>query len=1612
MKCRGAKNLQAPLLAAPPQKNQRSIKSKRLLLDTGARGPYPSPVIGMRCIALALAIFCFSPSTLFAQRLLITPVAITIVEGESGGFTVVLSEAPTADVTVTIVGSGGTDVRLDKSVLTFTPSTWNVPQTVTMMAGEDADVADDADRLILIASGEDYGDEDGITVSPEIVQIESVDKTVQLSAVVQDQDGASVTGLPLAWSSADSLIAVVDSTGNVTGVGNGTTTITAAFSAASGEATIFVNDPSLIPSDRKILEVLYRATEGDEWARRDGWLTNAPLDQWYGVETDKDGRVTALGLRENGLKGIVSVELAGLQKLRTLYLDQNQLSGSIPSTFVQLEELKIFHWQENDRLCAPGTMDFEAWRNAENRDFQGPYCNRADRAALEQLYENTDGANWPHSTGWLDGAAVEEWYGVSADSLGRVTLLDLEDNGLQGQLPSSLRNLGELSILRVGDNPLSGQVPRSLAQLALKEFRYANTDLCIPQGGIFQQWLATISVHEGTDVRCPPPSDREVLEMLYIATGGDEWVRRDGWLTDVPLDQWHRVETNEKGDVVYLALVYNNLTGTLPPLLGELRSLEKLLLYGNNLTGPIPPELGNLTQLKELNIDSNSLSGPIPPELGNLTQLKELILNSNSLSGPIPPELGNIKQLRELELGSNSLSGPIPSELSNLSALTELILVRNKLSGPIPPELGNLSQLEYLWLFNNELSGSIPPELGNLKQLTHLSLGTNLLSGSIPPELGNLASLKELLIPRARLSGSIPPELGNLAQLETLWLFRNELSGPIPPELGNLKQLQKLSLSINLLSGSIPPEISNLSVLTELTLDRNKLSGPIPPELGNLSQLKYLWLFENELSGSIPPELGNLKQLTHLSLGTNLLSGPIPPELGNLVQLEELVLDENSLSGPIPPELGNFKNLTNLFLQKNPDLEGLLPRSFIGLGVGDLNITKTGVCRQQDVEFLEWWDNIPVSKSDHCEPEQIERLALMQLYDKTNGASWTNGAGWGNNGPLGDWHGVTVENGRIKELSLPNNALKNSVPGEVANFTELEVLNLANNSLVGDLPKEIPLLRELTELRVNGNADLGGILGYDLVQLTELEVLHFGGTLICASPAPTFQMWYTDIFDASGMVCGNPAEVLLNVEAAYLTQSVQTPGGTVRLVEGRDALLRVFVTGDSDPAFFEQKVVATIHGGGRLHQVEMTRATDRLATKVNESDLANSFNTVIPGDFITPGATLVVEADPEGVIPRTVGSRDRFPATGEASLNVIPVPDMELTVVPVLEAEQPDISIFAWTNNIGNDSPEVGLLKYAFPFHRFHARSRKVYITSLDLTTDAGQWSLVLELEVLRLLDNATGYYYGAAASVNGYVRGRARLAGWASIGKAWDTELAHEVGHSLGLLHAPCGGALGTDPDFPHSGGSVGTWGFDFRDSTLISPEYHKDIMGYCYERGWLSDYYFEQVIDYREKVEGRSERMVAGASQKSDMLVLWGGVQGGELRIEPPFSASVSAQLPEADGPYRLEGFAGDVSLFSLSFTPGQDKFGDKYFLFAIPVEQNWQESLDRIVLTGPEGNMAVGEDDQRTLSVFRDASTGEIRGILRDWNGDLPVALQQTDNLNIMTTQGLIDSVHQQR
>ena len=394
-----------------------------------------------------------------------------------------------------------------------------------------------------------------------------------------------------------------------------------------------------------------------------------------------------------------------------------------------------------------------------------------DRTALEALYDATGGDSWMTKTRWKTDAG--NWYGVTTDSAGNVTQLDLVGNNLVGSIPPKLGDLTSLIYLFLHENNLSGPIPPDLGKLTNLTRLYLRDNAL---SGAIPGALGNLAN----------------LEELYL--------ERNSLREPIPEELGKLARLEE------LALNDNHLSGAIPATWGTathpLPELRKLYLYDNALSGAIPGALGGLANLKELWLRDNALSGAIPGALGGLANLEWLYLDSNSLSGPIPPELGKLTKLTILSLPNNQLSGPIPPDLGKLTALNQLNLRDNALSGPIPEELGNLTKLTVLSLPNNQLSGLIPPALGELAKLRTLDLHNNDLGGPIPPDLGKLTALTKLDLSNNALSGAIPATWGTathpLPNLQELRLFNNAryinavLSGPLPASFADLPNLGKV----------------------------------------------------------------------------------------------------------------------------------------------------------------------------------------------------------------------------------------------------------------------------------------------------------------------------------------------------------------------------------------------------------------------------------------------------------------------------------------------------------------------------------------------------------------------------------------------------------------------------------------------------------------------------------------------------------------------------------------------------------------------------------------------------------------------------------------------------
>ncbi len=145
-----------------------------------------------------------------AAGLVLSPTSLEVDEGDDASYTVKLAAAPSSTVTVTVTGHSGTDLTLDTTSLTFSTSTWNTAQTVTVTAGEDDDTTDDTATLAHEASGGGYdaveadlavtvSDDDtaGLVLSPTSLEVDEGDDasyTVKLATAPSSTVTVTVTG--------------------------------------------------------------------------------------------------------------------------------------------------------------------------------------------------------------------------------------------------------------------------------------------------------------------------------------------------------------------------------------------------------------------------------------------------------------------------------------------------------------------------------------------------------------------------------------------------------------------------------------------------------------------------------------------------------------------------------------------------------------------------------------------------------------------------------------------------------------------------------------------------------------------------------------------------------------------------------------------------------------------------------------------------------------------------------------------------------------------------------------------------------------------------------------------------------------------------------------------------------------------------------------------------------------------------------------------------------------------------------------------------------------------------------------------------------------------------
>ena len=348
-------------------------------------------------------------------------------------------------------------------------------------------------------------------------------------------------------------------------------------------------------------------TNGDEWYNATGkWF---PDDgsyrywEWHGVETNEEGSIIGLDLSHNNLNGAMEPMLAELPDLRWLRLYGNPLKGCIPIALKDklLADQYLQKAKDDDGRLFKVLPDAPKWIKT--------VVTLGTKSALEIAGRKT----------------AAKWFPLGMTSTGNASEL----------LGEAIYNY----------NP---------GQLGLP--------LCATPVPPLQQSSQT---------------DKETLLAIrdyYFRWDNDNADRFPDWEKSERIGKWPGVQSrtiNGEERVTRLGLDKRGLTGGIPgSLLARLGELRYLNLSRNELTGPIPRELGHLVHLHTLALNDNLLKNdieepPIPKELSNLIRLEKFYLQNNQLAGVIPQELAILTHtsMRIMNIdreGEHFLSGCLP----------------------------------------------------------------------------------------------------------------------------------------------------------------------------------------------------------------------------------------------------------------------------------------------------------------------------------------------------------------------------------------------------------------------------------------------------------------------------------------------------------------------------------------------------------------------------------------------------------------------------------------------------------------------------------------------------------------------------------------------------------------------------------------------------------------------------------------------------------------------------------------------------------------------------------------------------------------------------------------
>ena len=369
------------------------------------------------------------------------------------------------------------------------------------------------------------------------------------------------------------------------------------------------------------------------------------------------------------------------------------------------------------------------------------------------------------------------------------------------------------------------------------------------------------------------------------------------------------------------------------------------------------------------------------------------------------------------------------------------------------------------------------------------------------------------------------------------------------------------------------------------------------------------------------------------------------------------------------------------------------------------------------------------------------------------------------------------------------------------------------------------------------------------------------------------------------------ARVTLN-QATRAYDSDTGGASSISLIQGRDLLVRAFVTGRGPVP--DANVI--LSGTGQAEQsFPMQQPAGIDAVPAAESILSASHYVVIPGSSLQVGSRLVVEVDP-------ANTGVQFPSGDSLRLDVRDPGSLQVTFVPVtFNGETPSIVAETYFRQT----------RQQLPIGNYDLEVRTPYLFNGTYDLDR----LLDEMTDLRNVDGSPRLYHGI---IEPQGRG-SQTAGVAYVGfpvgvsidlAGSQNVISHEIGHNLDLRHAPACDAPNADTGYPDPAGVVRQWGFDVHSRTLVRPDGSlTDLMGYCDDQ-WISRYSFVKALNFRLSAFFTRARAASDREGAQAGLAISGRLRHGVLERLSLLPVSNPRQLKHDDGSSELRFQAWDTN------------------------------------------------------------------------------------------------------